>query len=148
MGATVDTLELFDALAREMNAHPERFEVLGDVDLDLGIVMHRPGGDAFGVRLTFEGLECTGVATMAPGEEHATECRLEGPVEAWEEMFADIRAHGRATGQHTINSLTLLGEQIHLRGDDPMGVDKFSRFNQSIQQFLDGAAHVGVPSPT
>lgn len=140
MGTGIDSIAFFDGLATEMNAHPERFEILGDVDLDIGIVMRREGGD-FRARLRLEGIECTGVAPLDEGDEDAVECWLDGDVKAWQEMFDNIRANGRATGQQTINSLTLLGTEIRLMGDDPMGVDKFSRFNQTLQELLDGAAH-------
>lgn len=135
----VDRIELFDTLAERMNARPEQFEVLGDLDLDLVCVMG-DDGDGFRVRLRFEGIACTGVGTCEPGEERAADCWLEGPLDAWVAMFDDVRAHGGATGMQTLNSLTLLGDRIALHGDDPMGVDRFHRFNQSVQEFFDGAA--------
>ncbi len=139
MSTSIDSIEFFDGLASEMNSHPERYEILGDVDIDMGIVMHRPGGD-FRARLRLEGIECTGVGPLDEGDESAVDCWLDGDLGAWQEMFENIRANGRATGQLTINSLTMLARQIHLRGDDPMGVDKFSRFNQTLQELFDGAA--------
>ena len=54
-------------------------------------------------------------------------------------MFDDIAEHGHATGRQTINSLTLLGDDIVVQGSDPLGVDKFFRFNQTVQAFVDGA---------
>lgn len=144
MSDAVDGIEFFDALASEMNAHPERYDVLGDVDIDLGIVMRDPGGDRR-VRLRFEGIECTGVGPFDESDERAVDCWLDGDAAAWRDMFDDVRAHGRASGRMTINSLTLLGERIRLRGDDPMGVDKFSRFNQTLQEFFDGAARAAAP---
>lgn len=136
----VDDLRTFEPLATEMNAHPERYEVLGDFEIVLGVVITRPSGDPFRGRLTFEGIRCTDVSAMEEGDERTTDCWLEGPIEAWREMFADIRANGRATGRQTLNSLTMIGDEIRLRGTDVMGVDKFSRFNQSLQEFFDGAA--------
>jgi hypothetical protein len=139
-----DTLDLFDALATEMNGSPERFEPLGDVYLDLVCIMRSDGNGSDRVRLTFEGIRCTGVGAAKAGDEQAADCWLEGPIDAWLEMFADIRANGHATGLHTLNSLALLGDRIGLRGRDPMGVDKFHRFNQTLQEFFDGAARVAV----
>ena len=85
---------------------------------------------------------------MAEADEQACAGRadfsLEGDLAAWDAMFADIIAHGRATGLQTINSLALLGDRISCEGTDPMGLDKFSRFNQTLQEFLDGAAAVAV----
>lgn len=140
----IDRLGFFDALAAEMNGDPVLYESLGDVDLDLGIVMRRDAGDDVRVRLRFEGIECTGVAEMDEGDEATTECWLDGPLAAWQAMFDDIVANGRATGRQTINSLTLLGEDIRARGADPLGVDKFSRYNQTMQAFFDGAAAVAA----
>ena len=47
-------------------------------------------------------------------------------------------------GLYTINSLALMGDRIRCEGDDPMGLDKFSRFNQTLQEFFDGARHLAV----
>ena len=136
----VDTVAFFEGLAAEMNAQPERYEVLGDCDLVLGVVMARPDGDAFRVQVTFEGVSCLDVSAMEAGDEALCNCWLEGPLSAWAAMVDDVVANGRATGRHTLNSLTLLGDEIVLRGSDVMGIDKFSRFNQSLQEFFDGAA--------
>jgi hypothetical protein len=143
-GVAVDDLRFFEPLAIEMNAHPERYEVLGDLDLVLGVVVTRPAGDAFRARLTFEGIRCTDVSEMEAGGETTTDCWLEGTVDAWADMAGDIRRNGRATGRQTLNSLTMVGDAIQLRGADVMGVDKFSRFNQSLQEFFDGAARTSA----
>ena len=135
----IETISLFDKLASRMNGSPERFEVLGDIDLDLVCVMHDEG-DGFRVRLRFEGIGCTGVKACAAGEERSADCWLEGPLDAWVAMFDDIRANAGASGMQTLNSLTLLGDRIALHGADPMGGDRFHRFNQSVQEFFDGAA--------
>jgi hypothetical protein len=137
----IDDIGLFDALATEMNAHLERFQVLGDADMVAAIVMGRPEGD-FRVRVDFEELRCAGVAVIGAEDLGGVDFRLEGPLDAWQAMFDDIVANGRATGLQTINSLALLGDHIACNGDDPMGLDKFSRFNQTLQEFLDGAARV------
>ena len=137
----IDTTAFFESLAREMNAHPQRYHVLGDADMSAVIVMTRADG-AFRVRIDFEMLECTGVTEVDAGD--PADYRLEGSLEAWQAMFDDIVANGRATGLQTINSLAMLGDRIACRGDDPMGLDKFSRFNQTLQEFFDGAARAAV----
>jgi len=143
MSGAVDTVGFFDALATEMNDHPERFAPLGEAEMTVDVVMGRPGGD-FRVRVAFESLGCTGVAEVDGQGSPGADFGLEGPLEAWQEMFDDVAAHGRATGPYTINSLALMGDRICCRGDDPMGLDKFSRFNQTLQEFLDGASHLVV----
>lgn len=137
----IDTTAFFESLATEMNAHPERYQVLGDADMSAMIVMTHADG-AFRVRIDFEMLECSGVTEVEAGD--PADYRLEGSLDAWQAMFDDIVANGRATGLQTINSLAMLGDRIACRGDDPMGLDKFSRFNQTLQEFFDGAARVAV----
>jgi hypothetical protein len=136
----INTVALFTALAAEMNAHPDRYRPLGEADMDAVIVMHEASGASFSVRLAFEGIRCEHVVEGEP--DAPCEYRLVGPLAAWQVMFDDIVAKGRATGLQTINSLALLGDDIALGGTDPMGLDKFSRFNQTLQEFFDGASTV------
>ncbi len=143
----IDHADFFRGLADEMNAHPEQFRVLGDCDMVAALVMRRDSGD-FAVRITFEELRCTEVVEIPAADARLADFSLDGPYEMWQTMFADIVEHGTASGRLTINSLALLGTGsnlgIRLRGDDPMGVDKFSRFNQTLQEYLDGAARIAA----
>jgi hypothetical protein len=139
----IDSTAFFNSLAIEMNAHPERYQILGDADMSATLVMRRPAGD-FRVRIDFEELRCAGVTEVEVGE--PSDFRLEGDLDAWQVMFDDIVANGRATGLQTINSLALMGNDIVCAGDDPMGLDKFSRFNQTLQEFFDGTARIAVPA--
>ena len=136
----VDTVAFFEGLAAEMNAQPERYEVLGDCDLVLGLVMARADGEPFRLQVTFEGVSCLDVSPMEAGDETLCDCWLEGPLTAWAAMVDDIATNGQTTDHHTLNSLTLLGDEIVLRSSDVMGIDKFSQFNQSLQEFFDRAA--------
>ncbi len=140
----VDDLEFFRDLAGRMNAAPERYEDLGWCDLDLGIVIHRRDQADFRALLRFADYSCVAVTEFAEEDEGIADCYLEGDFDAWAEMVGDIRAHGRATGRQTLSSLVLLGDKIAVRGKDPMGVDRFFRYAQSLQQFFDGAA-AGAP---
>jgi hypothetical protein len=136
----IDTTEFFSALAAEMNIHPERFQPLGEADMDVVIVMRNARQASFATRLAFEGIRCEHVVEADP--DAPCEYRLDGPLAAWQSMFDNIVAEGRATGLQTINSLALVGDDIALGGSDPMGLDKFSRFNQTLQEFFDGAGKV------
>lgn len=139
----VHSLMFFEALADEMNAHPETFKVLGEADMVGSLVMRSATGD-FAVRICFRELRCEGVTKVDATEAAVADFYLDGPIDAWQAMFDDIVEHGEASGRQTINSLALLGTDIRLRGVDPMGVDKFSRFNQTLQEYLDGAARITV----
>jgi hypothetical protein len=141
----IDSGRFFAELADEMNAHPETFRGIGDADMDVALVMRKPGGAGdFAVRVRFEALRCEAVDEIPASEAHLAEFYLDGTYDAWQVMFDDIVVNGSASGRLTINSLALLGTDVRLRGDDPMGVDKFSRFNQTLQEYLDGAARLAV----
>lgn len=137
----IDSIEFFEHLAGLMNDQPERYRLFGEADMDPVLVMRRPDGE-FRVRLHFEELRCDDATEVDAEEAGLGDFRLEGDLDAWQAMFDDITTHGSATGLWTINSLALLGDRIVLAGDDPMGTDKFSRFNQTLQEFLDGAARL------
>jgi len=143
MDTNIRSTAFFEALAAEMNARPEVFTVLGEADMVAALVMRRTGVD-WAVRVCFEGLRCEAVDEITADDAHLADFSLDGSQAAWEAMFADIVANGAASGRQTINSLVMLGTDIRLRGDDPMGVDKFSRFNQTLQEYLDGAARIAV----
>lgn len=137
----IDTTAFFEALAAEMNAQTERFRLYGEADMDAVLVMRRDEGD-FRVRLHFAEIECSDVTEVDEEEARLSDFRLEGDLASWQAMFDDIRANGSAAGLWTINSLALMGDKIVVAGDDPMGTDKFSRFNQTLQEFLDGASRL------
>lgn len=135
----VDRIELFEALAAAMAADAERYERLGDIDLDLVIRMRRSGEPDFLVSLGFHGITCDRVAPAEPGDERTADCWLDGDVGSWEAMFDSIATHGHAVDEWTLNTLTLFGERISLHAADPMGEDRFHRFNQTLQEFVDAA---------
>lgn len=138
----VDSIEFFQALVHQAQAHPEVYQPLGTCDLDLAIVMERPNAASWSVLLHFQDYASPEVRELSAGEEQSAHCFLVGTVAVWEAMVDDIRAHGEATGRQTLNSLALLGNQLRVRGADMMGVDRFMRFNQTLQAFFDGAASI------
>ena len=137
----IDSVAFFKALADEMNGQPQLYEVLGDIELDVVLVM--TGDPAFRVRLLFDGITCDDVVEV-DADDTGEHCQIVATREVWQEMFDDIVANGRATGRLTLNALTMWGEDMQIVGDDPMDTDRVSRFNQTLQQFLDGAATVAA----
>ena len=65
---------------------------------------------------------------------------------AWKEMVESIRHHHGADLSHTLNSLTLPDWPLRLVPLDEeagqLDVDRFYRYNQSLQEFFDEAAAV------
>lgn len=138
----IDDIEFFDRLAAQMNNDPGRYELLGDLELDLAVVMRRGDQDPFRVLLGFRGISCETVTEIADGEEQGADCWLDGDVDQWQAMFDDIATNGRAAGEWTLNTLTIMGERLRLDATDPMGWDKFHRFNQTLQEFFDAGGVV------
>lgn len=139
----VTTTSLYEDLARSMNHRSEHFRMLGDADMTVVFTVKAPS-ETFHFQLVFSELTCDGVDRVSKDEAHLADFRLEGPVDAWNDMFDDIGANGSASGPFTINSLALRGDRISIEGNDPMGLDKFSRFNQTLQDFLDGAGRLDL----
>lgn len=140
----VDAIDLFEALAKEMNDHPEIYNELGWCDMDLGVVMQREGAP-FSVAIRLREHGCEQVALFEPGDGRPLDCWVEGDLADWQAMFEDIVTNGMATGKHTLSSLVLLGDRIAVKGHDSMGVDLFFRYNQTLQSFFDGAATLVSP---
>jgi hypothetical protein len=148
-GATLfPSLAWFRRLAERMAAQPEKYTQLGTVDITLvpGIVF--PNGQTELYSLTFQRYGCERVegpvSRDAISGPHPV--ILEGEYAAWKEMVENIRRHGRADLQHTLNYLTLPDWPFHLVAVDEDGgqldIDRFYRYNESLQQFFDEAAAV------
>lgn len=142
VGIPVDSIELFEALAQEMNTHPEIYQGLGWCDLNLGVVMHRNDRAPFAVAMSLREYGCEQVTLFDPADTQHLDCWVVGDLADWQAMFDDIAQNGMATGELTLSSLVLLADRITVKGNDTMGVDLFFRFNQTLQNVFDGAAAI------
>ncbi|MGH7821716.1 MAG: hypothetical protein ACREQ9_18290 [Candidatus Binatia bacterium] len=133
----------FRGLQEEMRAQSERFRRLGFIDTTFGIRILGEPERCF--VLAFEVFECAEVREVKTLAGESLDFVLEGKLEAWREMFENVRAHGQADAEHGINTLTHFGEKIRVVYDDPDGHDKLYRFVESIQEFFDLAAQLEWP---
>jgi hypothetical protein len=134
----------FDHLAARMNDQRAKYQNFGFVTARaIFKVKGTPKGDrSFG--LVFDGFECvevrdldqTATATFDP------DWILEGDYATWKEMVQNIKAHGEADPDHTLNRLCLLGHPLKVHGDDQTRVDIFYRQLFSFQAFIDESAAV------
>jgi len=60
----------------------------------------------------------------------------------WRRMLEEIARSGRPELRHTLNSLALIGDELWLESADQLREDKFYRFNQSLQELFNLAAHL------
>ena len=54
----------------------------------------------------------------------------------WNRMLAEIAESGRPSLRGTLSSLALMGEDMWLESTDQLREDKFYRFNQTLQEYL------------
>lgn len=135
---TFPSVEWLQALADLAN-EDEDFRKIGRLDAVVGLRI----GEA-GYRLTFEVLTCGDVREATEAELREADFVIEMPPERWREMIDDIRANGRATGDHTLNSLDLVMEEPIHRNEQGDGyrADKFFRYNPSLQRFFDNVSRL------
>jgi hypothetical protein len=150
VSAVFPSVAWFQRLADDMAAQPERFRKLGSIDLTLIPRITYPDGRSELYSLEFVGHGCRAVGRPASpaevGGRHPV--ILDGEYGAWREMIENIHAHGGADLTHTLNYLTLPDWPLRLvpvdEDEGQLDVDRFYRYNETLQQFFDGAARLST----
>jgi hypothetical protein len=95
-------------------------------------------------RLTFDVFEIGDIREIGADELAELDFLLEMEPARWRAMLDNIREHGHAEGEYTLNSLDLkLPDGLHQNATgDGYRADKFFRFNESLQRFFDLSAQV------
>ena len=60
----------------------------------------------------------------------------------WNRMLAEITESGRPSLRGTLSSLALMGEEMWLESTDQLREDKFYRYNQTLQEYLNLASRL------
>lgn len=153
MSAVVDTVDLdavnfpsqawFERLARLMNENRARQEQLGYVDCiaQFTVLDGAPDGGPLAYRVSFEEFEALGVEEVGTQALGSADFALEGSLATWREMIENIAAgQGRPDLDHSLNRLSHMGTPMRLVYDDPIRMDCYFRFNQSLQEFVNASA--------
>ena len=145
---TFPSIAWFRQLADAMAARPEKYRKLGPLDLTLIVRVVFADGTDIRHALEFDGTRCVAITQLSD----ATAVRgrhpviLEGDYAAWKEMIESIRAHGGADLTHTLNYLTLPDWPLRLiavnEEEGQLDVDRFYRYQESLQAFFDEATNV------
>jgi hypothetical protein len=145
---TFPSTEWFGRLSAAMESAPERYRRLGPMDLTLVPRIVMPDGRTRTFVLVFQGFRCILVDEIASG---TADCgphpvALEGEYAAWREMVENIRTHGGADLDHTLNFLTLPDWPLRIVPLDESGgqldADRFYRYIESLQEFFNEASRV------
>ncbi|MDZ4278141.1 MAG: hypothetical protein U1B78_03270 [Dehalococcoidia bacterium] len=133
---TFPSVEWFDSVRTLVNGD-EAYRRLGTVDTRVGV---KVGDQLF--ELTFEAFECIGSHEIGENDLRDVDFWLEQSPDQWKEMLENIKQHGSADLQHTLNTLDLTMEDGFARSYDGYRRDAFYRFNQSLQHFFDSSAQI------
>jgi hypothetical protein len=145
---TFPSTEWFARLAERMAAQSEKYRKLGVIDLTLVVRIEFPDHHTEMYALDFDAYGCRDVKRVDRledvGGRHPVV--IEGEFSAWKEMVENIRAHGAADLTHTLNYLTLPDWPLRLAPvnpkEDQLDVDRFYRYNESLQEFFNEAAAI------
>ena len=137
MAVRFPSLQFFEALQQRTVEARDRFEKLGYCDTTFGV---RVGEELY--RVAFEVYECTGV--WEGGDPAELDFVLVGPAPVWSEMVEAIGRNGGADADHTLNTLSHIGDVIDVEFADPERYDRFFRYMTSIQEFFDQAQYLDV----
>ena len=94
--------------------------------------------------LEFEGGECERAIDASEDDLQNVDFYLEMDYPDWKEMLTNIREHGSADLDHTLNTLDLEREDglAQTKAGDEYRRDLFFRYNQTFQYFFDASAKV------
>ena len=130
------SVEWFQAVADLVNKD-EEYHKLGTCDATVGIQV---GDRVFA--LTFEAFEVTRVEEIDLARTADLDFTLVMPPEQWQAMLENIKQHGRAELDYTLNSIDLATPEEFARSNDYYRRDLFYRYNQSFQHFFDTSSKI------
>lgn len=132
----------FKALARRMQENEASYRALGSIECTMIVKVEAPGENDLH-EIAFEGFGVKSIRRLDRIEDAAPDhFVLEATIDTWREMIDNIRAHGGADLEHTLNYLTFPDDPMRVEGPDQLEIDTFYRYNESLQRFFDGAAQV------
>jgi hypothetical protein len=130
--------EWFQAVA-DLAMADDRYRRYGRVDALVGIKV----GDRM-FRMTFDVFDINDIREIGFDDLRDLDFYLEMEPERWQAMLEDIKANDGAGLDYTLNTIDLRlpdGLAINAMGDG-YRMDKFFRFNESLQRFFDLSAQI------
>jgi hypothetical protein len=134
------SVEWFDAVSRSFNSDEANRTAGGGIaDADVGIIFE---DQVF--LLNFAGYECEKASVIQRSDLENTDFYLEMHPDDWIEMLINIQQNGTADMDYTLNTLDLDSEDGLAKSatGDQYRLDKFFRFNQTMQYFFDASSNV------
>lgn len=136
------SVEWFRAVADLVNKD-EEYHKLGYCDAEVGIKV----GDQL-YQLSFDTYEVRDIKQIASERDADLDFTLVMPPERWQAMLENIKEHGRAEHEWTLNTIDLGSPEEFAQADDYYRRDLFYRLNQSFQHFFDTSAKIDTKFAT
>jgi len=136
--ATFPSVEWFNAVRDLLSDDPE-YRHIGTCDAIVGIKV--TGADKHYV-LTFEAFEIDEVEETSEAKAEEVDFWLEMSLDGWKDMIQNIKEHGKADLDHTLNTIDVKDPDGLARSHDGYRRDAFFRFNQTFQYFFDVTAKI------
>lgn len=127
----------FLALGRLMEAEGELFRRLGYAEVRF--VVRVVGDDGRAERETaveLDGYQLGRAAALENATGFDPDFTVCATGAVWNRMLDEIARDGRPEARHTLSSLALIGQELWLESDDQLREDKYYRYNQTLQEFL------------
>ena len=134
------SIEWFNAVQKEAEIEADTFRRMGFCDATMLLALG-PGDDARRFILAFEDYGMTSVREVDESESADADFQLSADNTVWREMIENIRTHGEADLEHTLNRLQLPGA-LALSASDQQNEDLFYRYNQTFQEFFNLSSRV------
>lgn len=138
MAVAFPSVEWFESINKIVNVDPE-FKKLGTCDAEMGVKVSDTGKMFL---LTFEAFECTGARPATQADLDQADFYLEMDKAGWQEMLDNIKKHGSADLDHTLNTLDMARPAQLAQAKDEYRRDLFYRFNQTFQDYFNASAKI------
>jgi hypothetical protein len=136
--AKFPSVEWFNAVRDLVQDDPE-YRHIGTCDSSVGLKV--TDAEKYYV-LTFEAFEVADVKETSEAQSEEVDFWLEMSLAGWKEMIDNIKEHGKADLDHTLNTIDLKDPEGLARSHDGYRRDAFYRFNQTFQYFFDVTAKI------
>ena len=135
----------FLALGRLMEAEGPLFQRLGfaETRFVIRVIPYTEGnGGETLVGLIIDGYRLASAALISDLKVFDPDFVICAKRSVWNRMLDEIAESGRPSLRHTLSSLALMGEDMWLESSDQLREDKFYRYNQTLQEYLNLASRL------
>ncbi len=141
---TFPSLAWFQELAQQMNQNEATYRQLGyaDVTWALEVQPSSPIQIAQLYRFVFEEYTCSEVTELEPGTDPDVDFILQASLETWHQMIRNIQENNGPDLDHSLTKLAIMDGPIYVAATDFLSRDLFARYDQTFQQFFNGAIQI------